>query len=72
MNYKALIELIVRIVQALIKPLSGLFALLVARRHGRIEAENEALKEHADKVKAANTARIDAEREGLRDEDYRD
>ncbi len=72
LKYQALIELAVRFIKSIIKPVTGLFALLAAKRHGRLEAERAALVEHAKKVKIANDARIAGELDGLQDSDYRD
>ncbi len=69
---KAIVELILGFTKAVIKPITGFFALLIARRVGKMEAEKASLEEHAKEVQKANAARIDGELTGLRDDDYRD
>ena len=68
----AIVELVVSFFKLIIKPVTGLFALLAARRMGRIEAEKKRLEEHNEAVDKASAGRIAGEHDGLRDEDYRD
>ncbi len=72
MTWAAIGKLLAALVKAIMKPITGGFALLAARYVGRTEAEKDALVEHAKKVEAANIARADGELKGLQPEDYRD